>query len=280
MNSLSHKAVLMRLSIGMPGEHRQDNQVTAEVKSEKHLGDKSGKWVKSLYPTEALAPIKKLCGEAARYHDALTLPFDRGTGILPAALIVEYGDKMRAFKGQIEHLVESHFLAKRDDWIAWARTQHNGSFDLSLYPEVAQLREKFYFKTEPIPVPDSAHFENTVSSLLGMDCASVDARVEDAAKEAQQELLRRMIAPVANMVKVLSSDKPRIFDTLVSNVDEICRLAPALNLSGDPKIDEFCAEMKRLTTFKADDLRENATARKATAVKAEEMMKRLAGYSL
>lgn len=270
----------MRLSIGMPGEHRQDNQVTAEVKSEKHLGDKSGKWVKALYPAEALKPIKTLAGEAARYHDALTLPFDRGTGILPAALIMEYTEKMRTFKGQIEFHIENHFLAKRDEWIAWARTQHNGSFDLSLYPEVAELRRKFYFKTEPIPVPDSTHFENTVSSLLGMDAASVDERVADAAKDAQQELLRRMIDPVKNMATVLSSDKPRIFDTLVSNVEEICRLAPALNLSGDPKIDAFVVDMKKLTAFKPDELREQAPIRKATAVAAEEMLKRLAGYKL
>jgi hypothetical protein len=262
----------------MPGEHRQDAEVTSDVKRDKHLGEHSGKWVKALYPAEALAPIKKIAGEAASYHAAVTLPFDRGTGILPAVLIMEYTDKMRNFKGQIDNLVETHFLAKRDDWIAWARTQHNGSFDLSLYPEVAELRQKFYFRTEPIPVPDSAHFANTVASLLGTDTESVDARVADAAKEAQQELLRRMIDPVANMVKVLSSDKPRIFDTLVSNVDEICRLAPALNLAGDPAIDSFVADMKKLTQFKADDLRELPQVRKATAVKAEEIAKRLSGY--
>lgn len=280
MNTLSQNAVLMRLSIGMPGEHRQDNEVTKEVKSEKHLGDQSGKWVKALYPAEALAPIKKIAGEAARYHEAVTLPFDRGTGILPSVLIVEYCDKMRNLKGQIDNLVESHFLANRDKWIDWARTQHNGSFDLSLYPEVKELREKFYFRTEPIPVPDSTHFANTVANLLGTDTASVDARVSDAAKEAQQELLRRMIEPVKNMAKVLASDKPRIFDTLVSNVSEICRLAPALNLAGDPAIDAFVADMKALTAHKADDLREHASVRKATAAKAEAMMQRLSGYKL
>lgn len=280
MNNLSQTAVLMRISMGLPGQQRQDTETTADVNREKHLGDRAGKWVKELYPPEALAPIKQIHAQASKYHAAVTLPFSEGTGILPAVLIKEYTDKMREFASMIAAQVEGHFLAKYDEWVAWARTQHNGTFDISEYPGVAVIRGKFYFKTEPIPVPDSTHFANTVADLLGTDTASVDARVADAAKEAQQELLRRMIDPVKNMVKVLSSDKPRIFETLVGNVESICKLAPALNLAGDPAIDAFVVEMKKLTQFDADALREQPATRKAVAVKAEDIMKRLSGYNL
>jgi len=280
MNTLKENAVLMRLSLGLPGEQRQDRTLTEEVKVSHSLGAKAGRWEKFLYPPEALKPIKELDGKARAYHNAVTLPFDSGVGILPAVLIMEYGDRMRGFASQRAHLVASHFLAKYDEWVNWARTQHNGTFDPEMYPGASVIADKFYFRTEPLPIPDGAHFASTVASLLGTDTDSVNQRVAEASKEAQRELLRRMVEPVAHMAKKLSEDSPRIFDTLISNIEDIARLAPALNLSGDPAIDSFVKDMKALTVVKADTLRESKPARTMHAQKAAEVLQRLSGYKL
>lgn len=281
MSALKNRAVLMRLSIGLPGEARQDADLSESVKREHALGDRSGKWIKTLYPPQALDSIKKLDNEARAYHNAVTLPFDAGVGILPCALIMEYGDKMREFADRRKALVESHFLARYDEWVEWARANHNGTFDASLYPGADVIREKFYFTTDPLPVPDSAHFENNVKSLLGVDTASVDKRVEDASKEAQRELLRRMIKPVAHMANTLKKETPRIFDSLTENITEIADLAPKLNLGGDATIDAFAAEMKVLTRYHADVLRNSGKATRDEArAAAEKMLAKLSGYKL
>ena len=116
---LAERAVLMRMSAGLPGKHRTDRQLSASVKSEHGLGQKSGRWIKAKYPDWALEPLEKLVTEARAYHCAVTLPFDAGIGILPAALIKEYGDKMRQFRGQFENLRDSHFVTKYPDMIEW-----------------------------------------------------------------------------------------------------------------------------------------------------------------
>ncbi len=286
MNCLSERAVLMRLSIGLPGEARQDNELTTKVKASEHMGEKSGRWVKSLYPAEALDPIKKLDTKARAFHETVTLPFDKGIGILPAALIAEHGDRMRQFAGERKQLVEAHFLARYDEWVAWARKEHNGTFDASLYAGVDALREKFYFRTEPLPVPDATHFQSTVASLLGTDVDSVNARVSDATKEAHRELMSRLIAPVEAMAKKLS-EKPKdgrediVFrDTLISNLQDIVKLAPKLNITGDPAIDAFVVEVGKLTTYTATELRENKNVRGKVATEADAMFKKLSGYKL
>ena len=276
---LKSRAVLMRLSIGMPGRNRQDKQVTEEVKADKGLGSHAGRWVKELFPSEALEPIQKIDGEARSYHDKVTLPFDAGIGILPLGLVMEYGDKMREFLGRRQAVVQNHFLAKWDKWVEWARTQHNGTFDESLYDK-AEAAEKFYFRTEPLPVPDSTHFEDSASQLLGVDAVSVDNRVASAAKEAQRELLKRMMDPVSHIVKTLSKEKPRIFDSLIGNVEEIAGLAPKLNLSGDPAIDEFSIELSKLARYSADGLRVSEGTRTEARKSAEALLKRLEGYKL
>lgn len=321
---MKDRAVLMRLSIGLPGENRQDRDITEKTKSAEHLGTNAGKWIKNLFPPEALAPLKKLDGEARAYHAAVTLPFDAGVGILPAALILEYAERMREFASKRQATLEGHFLGDPWKWVQWAYREHNGSFDPDLYPgcvvfdpnnaahvalRVDQMlseedirkggtqyvleadtfrqamREKCYFKTEPLPVPDAVHFENTVASLLGTDVDSVNARVQDATKEAQRELLRRMIEPVKAMALKLAEEpkpgkeSPIFRDTLVTNLKEIVDLAPKLNITGDAQLDAFVAEMKPLVAVGPQELRENASVRGYAASKAAEVLKKLEGYS-
>lgn len=320
MNTLAERSILMQFSAGTPGKSRKDKRTTEEVKHEKALGAESGKWIAALYPDEALAEIASKIGEAREYQYKVTLPFissddqevpegedgkpkrkTSGIGILPAALIQEYGDKMRQFKGEVDHLVESTFLADPQKWIDWAITQHNGTFDPKNYPGCsrefgqivfdpltfrAKMKPKFYLRTEPLPVPDAQHFSETVASLLGTDTQSVNIRVQDAAIEAQKELIKRMIAPVEAMAKKLS-EVPKgkqtdiVFrDSLIGNIAEMVQLAPKLNLTGDAAIDGFIKEMEVLTKYSPDDLRGDKDKRSEAARKAEEIAKRLSGYTL
>lgn len=282
---LAERAILMRMSAGLPGKNRTDKGLTATVKGEHSLGAKSGRWIKTKYPDWALEPLEKLVTEARAFHGAVTLPFDSGIGILPAALIMEYGDKMRQFRGQFDCLVQSHFVPKYPEMIEWAKQEHNGTFDASDYPSVQDLLGAFYFKTEPLPVPDAGHFETNMSALLGVDAQGVNVRIQDAMQEAQRELMRRMIEPVRAMAVKLA-EQPKegkedicFRDSLVGNVKDIAELVPKLNISGDAAIDQFAADMLALTRYSPDVLRKDKATRTEAAKLADETMKRLSGYN-
>ena len=293
---LGERAVLMRFSAGLPGESRQDVKVSGEVKREKGLGSDAGKWEKNLYPKEALAPIKTFINEARMYHDSVTLPFDTGIGILPATLIQEYGDKMRVTREKLEALVEETFLANPQQWIDWAIKEHNGTFEPANYPGCTRdangavkfdasafqekMRKKFYLRTEPLPVPNAEHFQDTLCSLLGADAESVNIRVRDAAIEAQQELMRRIMEPVAHMANTLAKDNPRIFATLTGNIDAICKLAPKLNLAGDAALDSLVKEVEALTRYSTETLRDSEATRDEARKAAEAMLSKLSAYRI
>lgn len=282
---LAERAVLMRMSAGLPGKNRKDRTLTETVKSEKSLGSHSGAWIKQRWPDWALEPLEKVVNEARAYHAAVTLPFDSGIGILPAALIMEYGDRMREFKGRFDCLRDSHFKAKYPDMVAWAQAEHNGTFDPTDYPEVDEVLESFYFRTEPLPVPDAAHFQGTLSSLLGVDAESVNLRVADAMQEAQKELMKRIIEPVRAMAATLSKPakdgkSPVFRDTLVGNLKDIAKLAPKLNLADDPKIGEFVADINKLTLYDPDTLRKSVQTRTDVQRMAADTLKKLEAYKL
>jgi phage gp36-like protein len=270
----------MRLSIGLPGQSAQDDELSQEVKSEHGLGDDSGTWNKRLWPPNALKPIKAIDEKITKYHDKVTIRFDKGMGILPATLYPEYCEKMRVFKSERERLVQDHFVAKYDEFVEWAKKNQNGTFDASLYPGADVHAKKFYVKTIPIPVPDSAHFETNVKDLLGLDSTSVDKRIEDATAEGQRELLRRMMAPVEHMAKILSGEKPRIYKTLISNIGDIAKLVPALNLMDDPELNKFAKDMESLAENTPDSLRDSVHRRTMVQSEAKELMDRLSGYKL
>lgn len=311
--TLAERSVLMRFSAGLPGEARKDKRTTGEVQTEKHLAHDSGKWVKNLWPEEALKAIKSKVNEARAYHDLVTLPFGckndadgvdaiSGVGILPADLIAEYGDKMRVFKGQFDKLVEDTFLSNARKWVDWAEKAHNGTFDPANYPGCTiapdgrvqfdeqafktAMRKKFYIRTEPLPVPNASHFEASIRQLLGTDANSVDLRLADAETEAKREVLRRLMAPVKAMAAKLGEpaptgkDSPVFRDSLVGNLREIAELAPKLNISGDAAIDGFVKEVRALAIADPDTLRKDAEARKAGAESAVDLLKRLEGYKL
>jgi len=211
---LSERAVLMRFSAGLPGQHRKDKKTTSEVKASKGLGANAGKWITDLYPDGALDAVKSKQGEARAYHDKVTFPFGcrsddtegatpaiAGIGILPAAMILEYGDKMRQFAGEINFLVDE-FLANPQQWVDWAIAEHNGTFEPKNYPGCLrdsagviqfdadtfrkEMKKRFYLRSEPLPVPDAEQFSANVTALLGTDAETVNLRVRDAGIEAQR----------------------------------------------------------------------------------------------
>ena len=64
------------------------------------------------------------------------------------------------------------------------------------------------------------------------------------------------------------------------NLREIARLAPKLNIAGDPAIDSFCAEIAGLAAYEPETLRKSGSTRAAVASDASAVLKRLEGYSL
>ena len=308
---LKDKAVLMRFSAGLPGQHRKDKKLSSEVTHEKNLGSNAGKWITNLYPEGALDEIKSKQTEARAYHDKVTFPFGSrsdnddgstpaiaGIGILPAALIAEYGAKMRQFKGEMD-LLTSVFLDQGQRWVDWAKAEHNGTFNPKNYPGCddsggfnleefkAAMIKRFYLRTEPLPVPDAEQFSVNVTALLGVDAESVNLRVRDAGLEAQRELMRRLIEPVKAMVDKLSEgpklkdgkEKDIVFrDSLVGNIREIAELAPKMNLSGDAAIDEFIGQVEALGAVHPEDLRKDKKLRQSSMEQALATLKRLESY--
>lgn len=278
-SAIQSRAVLVKLSIGLPGFSRQDKPLTERVQSTENMGKESGKWQKQLYPASATQPLTEFQGKVRTWFGETTLIWpDDGWALLPTAKLFEFTSKMREFRNEFEN-VKACFLNSYDDHIHWARVQHNGSFDAANYPGKEQLAEKFRFKTETRPIPDSGDYVDEVAGLLGNSADEVDQAVQAAVKAAQNDLWSRLIEPVRHMINRLSDNDAKFKDSLVGNIKEIVSLIPALNVTGDSKLEDFRQEIAvLLANVTPQVLRDDKFKRAEVAKSAEEIASRMAGY--
>lgn len=276
---ITDKAVLVKLSVSMPGNTRKDKKMTDEVMLQHMLKSDARKVLKLLFPKAAFEPIEKLAGAARNWHYAQTLPWlDEGVRILPTANHFAYCAAMKKTRSDFDQLVADHFLNRIDHWMAAAREMHNGTFDESQYSSADSMRNRFSFTTEFSPVPSSNDFRVSLSAEeMAAMSGDLDARVEAAVRAAEIELWQRLIKPVAHMAETLKDEKACFHDSLVGNIQAIVDLIPSLNVTGDANLAKLADDCRALM-LNPDDLRKNKQARSSAADKAAEILARMQSY--
>lgn len=264
-------AILVKLSISVFPNQRQDRDITAEVKLKKALGNGAGKWVKYKLPDEALEPLRKYCGFVRQFHYDHTSIWEEGLRLLSAKARENYDARMKEFADEFWKNVDefgTHYPA----WIEHAKIMHAGTFDPDDYPAWPDCRQMFQFGREYFPVPKAEHFDTQMQALYG---TALEAITEKKVSEAVADTWERLIKPVAAMADKLSSPDAIFRDTLVGNVKEMAELIPALNLTNDPKLAEAAQLIgQQLANLDVQTLRDSKVDRKEAAEKAKNLVAR------
>jgi hypothetical protein len=271
VKNASVNALLVKLSISIFSNQRQDREITDDVKSRKALGNGAGKWVKFKFPDKMLEPIRKVANEVRTFHYNHTSPWEDGQRLLSGKVNAKYEERMTAYSAEFWEVVDA-IKPNYDSWIEQARIMHAGTFDSTDYPDWEGFRNTFAFGREYYPVPKPEHFNVEMKELYG---AGLVAITEKKIGEAVADTWDRMMKPVMAMAEKLTKPDAVFRDTLVENVKEMVELVPALNLTEDPALTKAATEIgKQLAAFKADDLRNNKVVRKDAAEKAAKLVER------
>lgn len=278
--SLHERAILVTLSLSAFAPRKVDRRVTNTVLHQHGAGHDAGRWVKNLLPETALKPIAELDGEIRRFHASRTLPWtDDGRRILPTAAFVDYMAQMRAYRAAREERVRT-FLGNYTLHLAEARRILNGTFNPADYPDPGRVHRRFGFRLDSTPVPDAQDFrvslhDTDLDELRG----SVQSQVERAEQIARNDLLLRIAEPLTNMVNRLSDREAVFRDSLIENLKEIAAVIPALNITGDPRIESLRVSItSELIRFSPDALRADPTLRAGTAAKAQAILDKMSDW--
>jgi hypothetical protein len=232
---------------------------------------------------DALAELKAYNNAWRSEHNRLTRPWDGDSRLLPAVLSAQYMNMLSVFKEGFP-AVRQAFLDVHQDWKLTAAHRMGSLYDADDFPSYDQVAEAIGYDNSMIPLPSAAAFQtlSVISPEIAKEMeASTNAKVQKAFEEGRKQTWTDLFTPVEKIVSTLSKDKPRVFDSLITNLQDILALAPSFNLSGDAQMNEFIAQAKAdLAVINPDDLRNDPAIRKSTCKKAEELLSKFGALGI
>lgn len=259
------ETVLTKLAIKAFGNQKQNKRITQDVTRERHLDSKSGKWLQTKFPPEALKPVTSKANRIREAWKLYTLPFDDGERIASETALPQLRDAIETAIEERANTIETHLIDRYDEWLDEARRMHNGDFRPELYPSRDELRARFRVEFSVRPFPQSTHFESHLADIYGNQ---LDSLIESRTQDAIASLWEQMLAPVSKMAETLANPDAIFRNSLVENIQDICDRVPLLNLRNDPAIERAANEIRTLCERDPDEFRNAPAIRKETAEKA------------
>jgi hypothetical protein len=284
--SLSSRAMLCSLSISMWCARKHDPDASEEIAMRHGAQADSGRYHKMLLPKQALAEIQKIVSEARQEHYFMTLPWDdNGYRVLPAAVYMDHGEKMRTLSNRFSVAVDTlarQFLTLVDQ----AKTRLGGLFRESDYPSTAELRAKFSFDTKVLPLPDAGDFRVALGDEeKDRIKRQITAAVEASLQVGTRELWFRLYEAVQHMADRLAAYKVTeqgvehpFRDTVVTNLVKLVDVLPKLNITNDAELERLAEQVRTSLLVDPNSLRKSESARAETAKAAAAIAQHMAGY--
>ncbi len=287
---LHSRAMLASLTVKAWSARKYDKKVTKETNEAHNADADAGRYNKKLLPGDAPSykALTQHISQMRLKHYALTLPWsDEGSRVLTRLEYWHYADTMRQMFTEGDALLDA-FVADYPQLREDARVKLNGMFDEEDYPRDIRKKYKFGITYDPIPTGGDWRVE-LPQEEIDMLSASTQNRVDAALAEAQADAVKRLHKVLAKMVERLGGEdtcdkcegegttietrkRPTkgttvtcwicggtgkvgatFRDTLVDNVNDLCDILARINLTDDPKLEEY----RRMTAALASDTNVN-----------------------
>ncbi len=281
-SNLHQKAMLVGLAIHGWQARKYDRRISAEVSVAHAATQNAGRYNKHLLPQAAASyeAVHKKGREFRTFYYDNTLPWSKdGQRILPTKNYEQFAEGVRRFKREYKLLTED-FLREYPVLKEDARILLNGMFNEADYPQVEEMRGKFWIDLETLPFPTAEDFRvNLAGNEVDRIRREIEERVRMELDKAGKDLWNRLRTAVDNMILRLSSPESKFHDTLVGNIRDIVDLIPRLNFVEDANLEAVrakCAET--LVVHNPQVLREDVGVRSLVAAQAKEISAMMDAY--
>lgn len=274
---IENKAMLVYVNISQATFRRFDKTATQTVK-DKHATDlNAGNYTKKLLPgAKELAKITTQAGSIRTYYYAQTLPwFSDGARIISSKNYFDFIGEFNRMKTQFQDAV-SDFISAYPSLKAEARSQLGDLFNSADYPSVFELRDQFKCEAAFMPVPAVSDFR---TEILDSEKEEFMSRIREVEFKAMDECRQKLRDVVNSAVTKLKEPKAIFRDTLITNIQDICKLLPKLSIADDPQLEVIRQEVATLTADISPTIcRESASHRQDAAAKLAAIQDKMAAF--
>lgn len=274
--SLKQQAMLVTLSVSCWTNAAKDKKISAEIERT-HSAKDAGRYIKTLVDKHHIDPLKSY-GDAIRaYHYSMTLPWkDGGDRLLPSRLYLEYTAEVRKRTREYADMVDK-FIALYDSTLVQAARQRLGTmYDPDDYPTGSELRSKFGVELDFNALADGHDFRVDVGDAERERIASgITAKMAERQAAAQRSAWVRLRETLDLAQVRLSQPKALFRDTLISNIEDLVRILPGLNIANDPLMDSVCKQVTEKLIVDPARLRRSETLRRQVATDASLLIQQI-----
>ncbi len=259
--ALSSNFMLVDMQLRSWSGKRTDRGASDELIAAKSAVRDSGAFVKNL-----LASAGKELKEVHTMGNALrtfvynnTLPWSASDG-------AKRGERVLATTKALTFLADLNSLKKEYDRAVlnlvnvWPQRvaeamQNLGSLANSTdYPDSASLASMFSVSVDLKPIPAVSDFSRLnvpaeLATALGQRHElAAQTQVANAMADLKQRFVDELTRIDKQMSKVANSEKTRLYDTLITNMQTLVDMAEHMNLTNNPAMDELVAKIKAKVT--------------------------------
>jgi hypothetical protein len=276
MSSFRNCMMLYRPSLSVWTGRKKDKAQSEKANADAGAVDGAANVYKALLPdSPELLAVQKAATAFRSWVYNTTLPWDDNGGRVARVekhmeFMTEAGDRIRAMNDLVEEFIGSY-----DRSIEEARFKLNGMFNQSDYPTAFELRRRFAFHIECEAVPNSADFriidglpQEEVERLVHDAQDGVERRINAAMADAHERLLEVVVKMATTLKQYGNKEIKKFNDTLITNIQDLCAVMPALNLTNDKRLTEIARQAERLATYDLRDLRSMPEVRDAAIAEA------------
>lgn len=284
--NIHNNFMLASLTVRTWQASKTDKTTSSEVNASKNAASNASRVVKNL-----LAGCDGKLKEAQSAYNAARVWFyansspwgsgddRRGSRLVPAVATIKFMTEFARLKSAA-NVVLSEFLPEYLGAVQAARLTLGDMYDESEYPTEEQVRKQFamVMTIEPLPASTTYSQVNLPGTVVKMLQDKYEQRLQAQAEDAVGDIQGRILAEVNRMAaqlnKVASGEKTRLYETMTSNLRQMVGLARSF-APLDPKLGALAARVEdellqhEVKDYKDDMALSRRVANAATKVAAE-----------
>lgn len=278
--SIADNTMIVNMQISMWSGYKLDKGMTHKVTSEAHAAADAARVNKHLVPKESLKEIISAAGALRSHFYAHTLPWgDNGDRLLPRLSYMEFvqnhAQLCADFDSAVDAFINQKYLAARDQ----AEFRMGQMFRPDDYPEAEQLRRRFSVNLDVHGVPTGRDFRVDMDQLT-VDALrqQIEAKNDERVGAAMRDVWERLATVINHFADRMGSDS--VFrDSTVHNLEELVDMLPALNVTGDPQLEQIRQDISdTLVGYTPKDLRKDTAVRTAAAQESRRIADQMAAF--
>lgn len=272
ITQLHTNALLIKLTWHYWTGEIKDDGITKTTNDSLGVKGDRGRYLKQLFSDDFMEPMRTHTSSTKKYYYTRTLPWeDKGYRLVGTSVVEEVITYLNQSIDRYRNIVRiavdgyDYHVQNQQSWLTSA-------WNIGDYPSAEEFARRYGGSLRVMPLAGSDDIRlNLSGDTLSMVRQGVEADTKERFANAMTDCWNRIYKAVTRVVDRLSAEKPRIYDSLTGDIQELVDTLPSLNILNDTGLESMRKELENRLLVDVEVLRADEGEREEVAARAREL---------